>query len=74
MVVTSVVGLAIVGASSKIVIWLWRGYESTTSDGSVQTRAGVRDFVVLVIGSHETSTPNTHRTTTCSKLIFRIVS
>jgi len=62
MVVTSVVGLAIVAASSKIVVWLWRGYESTPSDRSVQSRAGVRDFVVLVIGSHETSTPNTHGT------------
>ena len=64
MVVTSVVGLAIVAAASKVVVWFWRGYESTTSDWSVQSRACVRDFVVLVIGSHETSTPNTHGTTT----------
>ena len=74
MVVTSVVGLAIVAGASKVVVWLWRGNESTTSDRSVQPRAGVRDFVMLVIGSHETSTPNTHGTTTCSKLFFRIVS
>ena len=74
MVVTSVVGLAIVAGASKVVVWLWRGNESTPSDWSVQSRAGVRDFVMLVIGNHETSTPNTHRTTTCSKLVFRIVS